>query len=138
MAIFFIKRRDHVKRIIAFILALIMAFGNIGIGFAQEATPTDLDTSMEIVEIEDDDYGYVSVDPRVFIQMDPEYVSMYDELTLIAILMDFPPEHTIYWEYSIDEQNWIVIENEHENTYTFIVTPENVNYWWRVCVKVED
>ena len=124
--------------IIAFILALIMACCNIGIGFAQEATPTDLNSSIEIIEIEDDDYGYVSVDPRIFIQMDPEYVSMYDELTLIAILMDFPPEHTIYWEYSIDKQNWIIIENEHENTYTFIVTPENVDYWWRVCVKVED
>ena len=62
---------------------------------------------------------------------------MYDEITLIAILMDFPNEHTIYWEYSHDCEEWIRVEGEHESTYTFILTPDNMNYWWRVCVVIE-
>ena len=67
----------------------------------------------------------------------PEILHMYEEVTFIAILMDFPAEHTIYWEYSKDCIDWFVIENEHEQIYNFILTPENIDYFWRVRVSIE-
>lgn len=123
------------KRIFAFILAILMVFSCC---FAESATPTDLlANETEYVEIADDDYGFITTTPKVYLEMSPDTVRLYDEITLIAILVDFPPEHSIYWQYSIDCENWIIIEGEHEQTYVFVVTPENMNYWWRVCVTVE-
>ena len=124
------------KKIIAILLAFIMAFGCC---FAEPiATPTDLEESIEYVEIADDDFGHIeNITPRVFIEMSPDHVSMYDEVTLTAILMDFPPEYTIFWQYSMDQEEWFIIENEHGYQYIFVLTPENYQYWWRVCVQIE-
>ena len=128
------------KRILAFILAILIAFCNCGIIFAESATPTDLGPAIEYEEFEDDDFGSIDsalLTPRVFIEMSPEYVHMYDEITLTAILIDMPENHYIEWEYSTDCEHWIVIEGEHEQTYLFIITPENYQNYWRVKVTIE-
>ena len=127
------------KRILALVLTIIIAFCNCGIGFAASATPTDLIPDIEYTEFEDDDFGYIDqslITPRVFIQMSPETIYMYDEVTLTAILVDMPEEHYIEWEYSTDCEHWIVIEGEHEQTYLFIITPENYQNYWRVKVTI--
>lgn len=70
--------------------------------------------------------------------MSPEYdIQMYDEITLTAILIDMPDNHFIEWQYSEDCEHWIIIDGEHEQTYLFIITPENAHYWWRVRVTIE-
>lgn len=125
------------KRLIAFLLALFIVITPIGI-FAQDpATPTDLINEIEYTEIADDDFGYIeNLEPQVFLRMEPNQVAMYDEITLIAVLINFPENYFIEWQYSIDQEEWLIIEDEHELTYTFIVTPENYNLWYRVCVTI--
>ena len=124
------------KRVLAFILAFLIALCNCGVAFTQSyATPTDIESPVEYIEFEDDDFGHIEeVEPRVFIEMSPEYVRMYDEITLTAILMDIPEEHYIEWECSSDCEHWIIIEGEHEQTYLFILTPENMGQYYRVKV----
>ena len=50
--------------------------------------------------------------------------------------MDFLPTdtYTFSWEDSEDCKNWIEIEGEHEQLYTFILDEINVHYYWRVKV----
>lgn len=125
------------KRLLALLLSLFVIMAPIGIFAQGAATPTDLTIEDEYVEIADDDFGYIEeVEPRVFIIIEPENVAMYEEVTFRAILMDFPEEHTIYWQYSTDQKEWFDIEGEHETTYTFVVTPDNYDLWWRVCVML--
>jgi len=125
-----------VKKILAALLAFVMIFC---FAFAEQpATPTDLASEPEIIEIADDDFGHIEyATPKVFLEMSPEIVHMGDEITLTAILMDFPEDVTIYWEYSNNCVDWFVIEGEHENLYTFILTPDNLGYYWRVRVHYE-
>ena len=128
------------KRVLAFLLALLIALCNCGIGVCEYATPTDLSEPIEYMEFEDDDFGHIDASlltPKVFIEMSPEYVNLYDEITLTAILIDIPNEHYIEWETSEDCEHWVIIEGEHEQTYLFILTPENMNNWWRVRVTFE-
>lgn len=130
------------KRILAFLLAFLIILGNCGIIYAQSsATPTDLGEVVEYVEFEDNDFGRIDPElltPQVFITMSPEYdIQMYDEITLTAVLIDMPENHYIEWQYSEDCEHWIIIDGEHEQTYLFIITPENMHYWWRVCVTIE-
>jgi hypothetical protein len=110
----------------------------IGIFAYGAATPTDLSPiEDEYVEIADDDFGHIEgIEPRVFIIIEPKQVAMYDEVTFRAILMDFPDDYTIYWEYSTNQEDWSRVEGEHEITYTFVITPDNYDLWWRVCVEV--
>lgn len=137
---YFFMKGVSMKRILAFLLAILIAFCNCGTVFAESATPTDLECEIEYAEFEDDDFGHIDaalLTPRIFIEMSPEYVAMYEEVTLWAILIDVPENHYIEWEYSEDCEHWTAIEGEHETTYLFVITPENMNYWWRVRVIFE-
>ena len=122
------------KRIIALILIFIYIC-SCAIG-EEPATPTDLE---DYIEIEDDDFGYIEpelLERKVFLTWLTEPSYYYEEVTLIAILMDFLPTdtYTFSWEYSEDCKNWIEIEGEHEQMYTFILDEINVHYYWRVKV----
>ena len=123
------------KKLIVLILAFICLCTNT---FASPATPTDLE---DYIEIDDDDFGYVNpLDRRVFLEWlkTPTYYD--EEVTLVAILMDFLPTdiYTFVWEYSEDCEQWNIIENEHEQTYTFIINETNMHYYWRVRVVLEE
>lgn len=102
-----------------------------------EATPTDL------VEIDDDDWGYVNIqfERRVYIIMEGDPQFFGDTVTLNAILVDFQPEDvvTFAWQYAIDKaSDWLFIDGANEQTYTFVVTKENYLYLWRVIVTLEE
>lgn len=119
-------------------MALILVFVLCFIGSAMSesvATPTDL------VEIEDEDWGTIEIqfERRVFISTDKEPKYLGDEMILVATLIDFQPEdrYMIYWQYSEDGENWIDIENEHQQTITIIMNTVNCHYWWRVLIKLE-
>ena len=126
------------KKFIALLLALIYLFGG-AIGDSP-ATSTDID---DYIEIDDDDFGHIDpelLERRVFLTWLTEPKYYYEEVTLIAILMDFLPTdtYTFTWEYSEDYENWIKIEGEHEQMYTFIIDEINVHYYWRVKVTWEE
>lgn len=126
------------KKIIALIL-IFMCIYSCAIG-EEPATPTDLE---DYIEIEDDDFGYIEpelLERKVFLTWLTEPSYYYEEVTLVAILMDFLPTdtYTFTWEYSLDCENWIEIEGEHEQMYTFIIDEINVHYYWRVKVTWED
>ena len=56
--LFFSERSERMKRIIAFLLAFIFAFCQIGIGLTEQpATPTDLDPVPPIIEIQTSDFA---------------------------------------------------------------------------------
>lgn len=131
------------KRIAAFLLALLLSFSPMCMRTAYAAdtpaTPTDL--YEEIVEFEDDDFGYISpelIERKVYIDFlqEPHYYG--DEVILIAILVDFQPEDNpaFEWQYSIDCEEWNVIENENEQTYAFIITHDNADWYYRVVVRI--
>jgi len=126
-------------KLIAFILVFIFCF--VGGAISENvATPTDLDEVL--VEIEDDDWGEIEIqfERRVFISTDKEPQYLGDEMILVATLIDFQPEdrYTITWQYSEDTENWIDIENEHQQTITIIMDTINCHYWWRVVVTLEE
>ena len=121
-------------KFIAFVLVFVLCF--IGSAMIENvATPTDL------VEIEDEDWGTIEIqfERRVFISTDKEPKYLGDEMILVATLIDFQPEdrYMIYWQYSEDGENWIDIENEHQQTITIIMNTVNCHYWWRVLIKLE-
>ena len=122
-------------KFIALILVFVLCF--IGSAISESvATPTDL------IEIEDEDWGTIEIqfERRVFISTDKEPQYLGDEMILVATLIDFQPEdrYMIYWQYSEDGENWIDIENEHQQTITIIMDTINCHYWWRVVVTLEE
>ena len=121
------------KKLMALLLALICLFGSAV--SESPATPTDL------VEIDDDDWGEITIkfERKVYITMDkkPEYIG--DTMTLTATLVNFKDgdKYTISWQYAIELPDWLFVEGEHEQVFTIIITPENANYWWRALVEME-
>jgi len=128
------------KKLIALIMVFICLFGSVTI--SESATPTDLEEYEEYCTFEDDDYGYISselIERKVFLQFLKEPTYYGDEVTLVAILVDFH-ENDIYrfeWEESEDGEEWWEIIGADEQTYTFIVDHENVTHYWRVIVILE-
>jgi len=123
------------KKLIALLLALICFFGSAV--SETPATPTDL------TDFEDDDAGYIDpalIKRQVIIDwlIKPQHYG--DEVTLIAILINFLPTdiYTFIWQYSLDGEEWFDVENEHEQTYTFIFERYMRHYYFRVTVIVED
>ena len=126
------------KKLMVLLLALIYLFGSAM--SESPATPTDLE---DYIEIEDDDFGHIDpelLERKVFLTWLTEPIYYNEEVTLVAVLMDFLPAdtYTFTWEYSEDGINWIEIEDEHEQMYTFIIDEINVHYYWRVKVTWED
>ena len=67
----------------------------------------------------------------------PEFIG--DEAIIEAVLIDYPPGRIVLieWEYSEDNEEWFKIEGANELIYKFIVTQENLHYWYRVVVTYE-
>ena len=131
------------KRIAAFLLALLLIFSPMCMrtAYAAEnpATPTDI--YEELVEFDDEDWGSISpamFERKVYIEMAQNSVYYGDEITLIAILVDFQPEDNpvFEWQHSIDCKEWETIADEHHQTYTFTITPENADWYYRVVVSI--
>ena len=124
------------RKLIALLFALLCLFGSAV--SESPATPTDL------IEIEDDDFGYIDpslIHRQVFLQWLKEPTYYGETVTLVAILTDFLPTdiYTFRWEYCISDEEltadiWHIIENETQQTYTFVIDTENCHYWWRVVV----
>ena len=122
------------KKVIAFILVLLCLCCY---ARAEEwpATPTDL------TEFDDDDWGEVTItfQREVYINepLNPVYIG--DTVTLTAILVNFKDDDVIrfYWQYAMNLPDWLFIDGENEQTYTFTLTEENYNYWYRVLVGLE-
>ena len=98
------------------------------------ATQTDLD---------DADWGQIDIEfPRqVFLDSDKRPQFIGDTVSLVAILINFKETDkiTFYWQYTTDlSADWNYIQDEHEQTYTFILDDINLHYWYRVIVKWED
>ena len=126
------------KKLMVLLLALIYLFGSAM--SESPATPTDLE---DYIEIEDDDFGHIDpelLERKVFLTWLTEPIYYNEEVTLVAVLMDFLPTdtYTFTWEYSEDGINWIEIEDEHEQMYTFVIDEINVHYYWRVKVTWEE
>lgn len=132
------------KKLIALLIAFICLFG-IAIG-ESPATPTDLDalTNEDDLEyFEDDEWGYVDsemIERQVFVEAMREPTYYGEEITLIAILMNFRPDDVYYieWEESADEIEWELIPNANSKIYKFILTRENATHSWRAKVTIED
>ena len=129
----------RMKKLIALLLAFICLFG-IAIG-ESPATPTDLDESL--IEIDDDDWGEIEIEfeRQVYIDIGYHILTIGDEITLTAILVNFKPNDimTFQWEYSIEQNaDWVLIDDETKQTYTFILDETNRNYWYRVIVEWEE
>lgn len=96
----------------------------------------------EYMEFDDDDWGYIDItfERQVYITMEEEPQYYGDTVTFIAVLMNFKQEDkvTFQWQYAIKPQEWISIEGANEQTYTFILDKDNVTYWYRVIVELED
>ena len=129
------------KRILSILLCFILVSG---VAFCDSpATPTDLEEYEEYYTFEDDDYGYISlelIERKVFLEFLKEPTYYGDEVTLVAILVDFR-ENDIYsfeWEESEDGEEWWVIVGADEQTYTFVIDYENVTHYWRVKVTLEE
>ena len=130
------------KKLIALLLTFMCLFG-IAVGESL-ATPTDLeDEYEEFYTFEDDDYGSIEVElleRKVFLQFLKEPTYYGDEVTLVAILVDFR-KNDIYrfeWEESEDGETWWGIVGENEQTYTFTIDHSNIDHYWRVKVIVEE
>ena len=108
---------------------------------ASAATPTDIE---EYAYFEDNDPGYINIEleRKVYIVVDKEPEKFGDEVTLIAVLVDFYPEDnvTFQWEYAIESDEelvWILIDDAKEQTYTFILDETSVTHQYRVIVELE-
>jgi len=93
---------------------------------------------------EDNDPGYINIklSRKVFITIDKEPEQIGDEVTLIAVLMDFKSKDNIsfQWAYTTEiteKTTWHLIENATQQTYTFVLDETNINYWYCVIVKWE-
>lgn len=129
------------KKLLAFILCLLCI---LNVAYSESfATPTDLEEYEEYYTFEDDDYGYISlelIERKVFLQFLKEPTYYGDEVTLVAVLVDFR-ENDVYrfeWEESKDGEEWWRIIGADEQTYTFIIDHENVTHYWRVLVILEE
>ena len=130
------------KKLIAILFAFICLFG-VAISEESPATPTDLEEYEEYYTFEDDDYGSIAVElleRKVYLQFLKEPTYYGEEVTLVAILVDFRENDICHfeWEESLDGETWWVIVGETEQTYTFTITHSNIDHYWRVKVTVEE
>lgn len=127
------------KRILLILLCFLLV---VGTAFSESpATPTDLIEEEDYVEIDDDDWGEVTIkfERQVYIDVDPkDNVTAGDTVTFTAVLVNFKSSDvfTFQWQYTSDTTNWISINGATEQTYSFIVDKENYMYWWRVMVTL--
>ena len=100
------------------------------------ATPTDL------CEFDDNDWGNIDfeLERKVFLELLNNQIFYGQKVTLVAILIDFKDTDIYYfqWEESENGEEWWTIQNENQNTYTFILDQSNITHYWRVKVILEE
>lgn len=126
------------KKLVALLLALICLFGS---AMSESlATPTDIEAN-ELIEIDDDNWGEINIEfeREVYIDGPLSPVTIGDTVIFTAILVNFKESDNVqfYWQYTTNLEDWQSIEGANDQTYHFILTEENYNYWYRVLVKVE-
>lgn len=122
------------KRLLTLILAFICltgcAYGD------SLATPTDL------CEFDDNDWGNIDfeLERKVYLELLNNQIFYGQNVTLVAILIDFKDTDIYYfqWEESENGEEWWVIQDENQNTYTFILDQSNITHYWRVKVILEE
>lgn len=100
------------------------------------ATPTDL------CEFDDNDWGNIDfeLERKVFLELLNNQIFYGQNVTLVAILVDFKDTDIYYfqWEESENGEEWWIIQDENQNTYTFILDQSNITHYWRVKVILEE
>ena len=122
------------KRLLTLILAFICLTGcTYGDSLA---TPTDL------YEFDDNDWGNIDfeLERKVYLELLNNQIFYGQNVTLVAILIDFKDTDIYYfqWEESENGEEWWVIQDENQNTYTFILDQSNITHYWRVKVILEE
>lgn len=122
------------KRLLILVLAFICL---IGCAYGDSlATPTDL------CEFDDNDWGNIDfeLERKVYLELLNNQIFYGQNVTLVAILIDFKDTDIYYfqWEESENGEEWWVIQDENQNTYTFILDQSNITHYWRVKVILEE
>jgi len=152
-----------VKRLAAFLLAIMYAFGisYIKPAYAEDITPIPteivevieetptpqifedvISLTEELVEFDDEDYGHIEPDllnRHVYIDMVQTPLHYGEEALLVAVLVDFAPTDNIMfiWYRSTDGgDSWERIPEATDQIYSFILTKENINYFYQVTVML--
>lgn len=120
------------------LLTLILVFTClVGCAYSDSlATPTDL------YEFDDNDWGNIDfeLERKVYLELLNNQIFYGQNITLVAILIDFKDTDIYYfqWEESENGEEWWIIQDENQNTYTFILDQSNITHYWRVKVILEE
>ena len=145
-----------VKRIAAFTVAVMYAIGTCYIQPVRadeaifeppaivESYSDVVDIDEDLIEIEDDNWGYSDIEHerKIYIDMaNMDTLHYGDEIVLTAILVDFDPEDKLIfiWQYSDDEgDTWYTMIDQADQIYKFILTKDNVDRLYRVQVLLTE
>ena len=58
-----------------------------------------------------------------------------DEVILTCIIQGIISDYTIEWEYRVNEDSDFISLECHEEKYSYILTPENEEYEYRVVIR---
>lgn len=122
------------KRLLTLILVFICL---VGCAYSDSlTTPTDL------CEFDDNDWGNIDfeLERKVYLELLNNQIFYGQNVTLVAILIDFKDTDIYYfqWEESENGEEWWTIQDENQNTYTFILDQSNITHYWRVKVILEE
>lgn len=122
------------KRLLTLILVFICL---VGCAYSDSlTTPTDL------CEFDDNDWGNIDfeLERKVYLELLNNQIFYGQNVTLVAILIDFKDTDIYYfqWEESENGEEWWIIQDENQNTYTFILDQSNITHYWRVKVILEE
>ena len=136
------------KKIFKILLILVLVLGMIQVTYSEGiATQTDIDSIIEDVSNQVAEENIVEEEVISIEELYPNHrieikfiqiATHFGEEAIIAFeLIDYPPGEIteIEWQYSPDNVQWFPIEGAHSQTYSFIVTKENYEYWFRVKVS---
>lgn len=121
-----------------YLLTLILAF----ICLIGCACGDSLATPADLYEFNDNDWGNIDIELERKVYLEPlEEPTFYGQnITLVAILVDFKATDIYYfqWEESENGEEWWIIQNADQNTYTFTLDHSNATHRWRVRVILEE
>ena len=122
------------KKLMALLLALACLFGS--------AVSDSLATPTDLCEFDDNDWGNIDfeLERKVYLELLNNQIFYGQNVTLVAILVDFKDTDIYYfqWEESENGEEWWIIQDENQNTYTFILDQSNITHYWRVKVILEE
>lgn len=132
----------------ALVIAILATRGQLK---ATDSADADYDLTMDTVEsveevqINTKDGSYIppeTVERTVVVTTnldDAEYIKFGMEYILTATLSGFDGlDYEIRWQRSLDLQNWETVEGAVGEQYSFILSEENYQYYWRADVVVNE